>query len=372
MNRRDVLKTSALGLGMVATYGLPSWLKTASAATDAFPNFNPQQCFTPWSSNTPKFSWTKNSPPYKIAVSNSYIGNTWRTQMINLVTQASQTRPMSHYLSKFSTSSAGNSVSDQIAQINQMILAGYDAILIDAANSTGLNSVIDKAAKNGILVIAFDNVVTTDKAIVLTQNQQEMGRAWANFLVEQIDGKGTVLMVRGVSGTYDDNERAKGGLSVFKHHPSIKIVQVYGKWDDGVAQKVTADALASQSSIDAVWCEGGDTGVVRAFLQANKKVPPVAGEAENGFRKLAAKLKFPMLSIGDQPSIGALALEAAIYALQGHKLPQKVAVPLIHVKTDDLKPGVNYYPDKSDSLFADVNIESCGLRFSTLGAGGQS
>ena len=39
-------------------------------------------CFKPWSDKTKFFQWTKKPGPYRIAVANGFVGNTWRIQMI--------------------------------------------------------------------------------------------------------------------------------------------------------------------------------------------------------------------------------------------------------------------------------------------------
>ncbi len=281
-------------------------------------------------------------------------------QLAKAYTEQSDVKPL---IKEFQVSSSGNDVSAQIAQMNQMILGGVDAIVTDAASPTGLNSVIDQAVAAGILVVSFDNVVTTKKAVTVNEDQHAMGKQWAEFIIKHIGDKGHVLMVRGVAGTFVDQERTRGADEVFKKYPGIKTTQVYGKWDDGTAQKVTANALASTPQIDAVWCQGGDTGVVRAFLQAGRKIPPIAGEAENGFRKLAAKHKFPMLSIGQSPALGAMSIKVALELLQGNKVPRAISVPLPTATTATLKAGVNYFPDQPDSFFTPINIEPCGLHF---------
>ncbi len=47
--------------------------------------------------------------------------------------------------------------------------------------------------------------------------------------------------------------------------PSTEVV---GKWDDGVAQKATADAIATNGPFDGITAQGGDTGVVQAMIDA--------------------------------------------------------------------------------------------------------
>jgi ribose transport system substrate-binding protein len=42
--------------------------------------------------------------------------------------------------------------------------------------------------------VAFDNTVTSKRAVNINNDQFQMGKSWAEFLAEQTKGKGTVLM----------------------------------------------------------------------------------------------------------------------------------------------------------------------------------
>jgi ribose transport system substrate-binding protein len=46
-------------------------------------------------------------------------------------------------------------VGQQIAQIRQIILSGANAIVVNAASPTGLDSVLEEAVNRGMVVIAF-------------------------------------------------------------------------------------------------------------------------------------------------------------------------------------------------------------------------
>src|SRR5262249_28114757 len=39
-------------------------------------------CFKPWSASTKLFQWQKKPGPYRIALVNGFVGNTWRIQMV--------------------------------------------------------------------------------------------------------------------------------------------------------------------------------------------------------------------------------------------------------------------------------------------------
>lgn len=352
MRRRHFLEFVGYGLA------LPALVPVLDTPVFAATGKGAKSCYMPSASNTPMVKWKKKAPPYRIAVSNSYIGNSWRTEMMKIAKAYVSKPDVAKYVAKFREGSAGNSVSQQAAEINQLIMEGFDAIVVDAANPTGLNSTINHAVKAGVLMVSFDNVVTTDKAVIVDEDQYDMGKRRAEFVAKQLKGKGTVLLVRGVEGTSVDAAHAKAAHDVFKNHPNIKVTQVIGKWDNATAQKVTKNALATQT-IDGVVSGGGDTGIVRAFMQSGVKMVPIAGEADNGLRILAAKHRFPMMSIGNSPAEVAVSIQVAIDILRGHSLPRSINLPLPTVTTDSLKAGVNYFPDQPDSFYTDFNIPGC-------------
>ena len=87
---------------------------------------------------------------------------------------------------------------------------------------------------------------------------------------------------------------------------------------------MTATALAANPDFAGVWCQGGTDGVVRAFLDAGVPLVPVAGEAENGFRKqmLEYKDQFQGYSIGQTPGLVCVSMRAALSLLMGEPVPQ--------------------------------------------------
>jgi ribose transport system substrate-binding protein len=297
-----------------------------------------------------------NGRKLKIALSNSYIGNEWRIEMVNLFKAALQMEP---YKSEIEGSyyNSGNNVSQESQQISGMIAERVDAILVDAASPTGLNGIIQQAHARGILVVSFDNVVTTPTALKVNTDQFKFGETLAEWLVKKLDGKGNVIMVTGVAGTTVNQQRNLGAESVWKKHPGIKVVSRFaGDWDSATAEKNTASVLPSLPKVDGIWCQGGTDGVLKAFIAANRPLPPSAGEATNGFRKFMVGYmghKVDGLSIGQPPYLVLVALELARQVLN-KKYPRKdITIPFPFVTNETVKPGVTVFPNLPDSFFAD-------------------
>jgi ribose transport system substrate-binding protein len=292
----------------------------------------------------------------KIALSNSFIGNKWRIEMVNTFKAACDMPPYKDQVD-CSVFSSGNDVSKQTQQISNLISEHVDAIVLDAASPTGLNGVVRQACQRHILVVSFDNIVTEPCALKVNTDQVQFGKELAQFLVDKLHGKGNVIMVTGVAGTSVDDDRNKGAMEVFKANPGIKVVGRYtGMWDSATAQRNTASQLPSLPKVDGIWAQGGTDGVIKAFISAKRPVPPVAGEAENGFRKFMIGYqgtKVDGLSIGQPPFLGVIGLELARQILDKKRQKGDITIPFPKVTDQTVKAGETVFQNQADSFFTD-------------------
>lgn len=328
LTRRDVLRTGARGLLAASALGVAGCGVSQASGSGG---------------------------PLRIALSNSYIGNTWRIEMENLWKAALQMEPYASQV-EGPIYNATNSLRDQSQQLSNIVSLGVDAIVVNAASPTALNGILGDAIDQGILVVSFDNTVTAPGALKVNTDQVEFGRVLAQHLVDLLDGKGNIIMVTGVPGTTVDADRNKGATEVFSKHDGIRIVNRYpGMWDSSVAQKNTANIIASLPRIDGIWAQGGTDGILKAFRSAGRPLPPTCGEAENGFRKFLAGMpgypKVHGLSVGQPPFLSVVALEAARQILREGRPREDVTIPLPMVTDKTVKEGVTVFPDVVDSFF---------------------
>jgi ribose transport system substrate-binding protein len=361
--RGAAVGAGAVGLGLsgVSRFGSTVWAQEG---------FDAEACYQPFAGAEPVQYEKVADPPYNIALSNSYIGNVWRTQMIKMAKAYAALPEIEPFISEFQVNTADRDDAAQIAAIENMISNGAQALVILAHTPTALVQTVQQARADGIVVVSFDTTVQADPpdpsldlGVTVNEDQVEMGRRWAEWLVEQTGGSGKILMVNGVQGTGVDTERREGAYEVWNDNPEMSIVEVVGDWDPGKAQTAAATALAANPDFAGVWCQGGTDGVVRAFLDAGVPLVPVAGEAENGFRKQMWEYRdqFQGYSIGQTPGLVNVSMRAAISLLMGEPVPKAVSVPLPEAKTDELEPGVNFFPDAPDNFFTGTSIPACGV-----------
>jgi ribose transport system substrate-binding protein len=187
---------------------------------------------------------------------------------------------------------------------------------------------------------------------------------------------GKVLEVRGVAGTSVDTDRHNGlNETLAASGKAWEVTEVVGKWDDGVAQKATADAIATNGPFVGISGQGGDTGIVQAMIDAGHPFVPFGGETENGFRKFCSAHAAEGLvcsSAGTGPAQVAVAIKTAIAALEGNILPQSVKLPLAIVEHPNFVEGVDYFPGESDNFFVGNAFPTCGINFTAQEIMGQT
>jgi ribose transport system substrate-binding protein len=333
-------------------------------------------CFAPWAADTQFFKFPKKEGPYRIALANGYIANTWRIQMVQTAKAYAAQPEVAAKLKEFKVVSTGEDVPAQISAINNFIDSGYDAIVVNAQNPTAFGPVIKRAKEAGVVLVAFDNILDTKDAINVNVDQKGLGALWGNWLIKHVPNGGKILEVRGVAGTSVDTDRHNGIHEVLDASgKKWEVTEVVGKWDDGVAQKASADAIATNGPFDGVTGQGGDTGIVQAMIDAKHPFVPFGGETENGFRKYCAKFAAEGLkcsSAGTGPAQVAVAVKTAIAALEGQVIPQAVKLPLAIVEDPNFKEGQDYFPDQSDNFFVGNSFPTCGINFTAQEIMGQS
>ena len=333
-------------------------------------------CYVPWATDTKFFKYPAKPGPYRIALANGFIANTWRIQMIKTAKAYAAQPDVAAKLKEFKVVSTGEDVAAQIAAINNFIDSGYDAIVVNAQNPKAFGPVIKRAKAAGVILVAFDNILDTQDAINVDVDQKGLGVLWANWLIKHIPNGGKILEVRGVAGTSVDTDRHNGiHETLDASGKKWDVVEVVGKWDDPTAQKATADAIAVQKHFDGFTAQGGDTGVVQAMIDAGHPFVPFGGETENGFRKFCgthSKDGLVCSSAGTGPAQVAVAMKTAIDALEGHVVPQSVKLPLAIVEDPNFKDGENYYSSQSDNFFVGNAFPTCGINFTAQEIMGQT
>ena len=276
----------------------------------------------------------------------SYSGNAWSNSAANMIAALAKTPPYDKEVD-FRKVISGADISKQISDLQSMINNGADAIISYPLSPKALNAVVDQAAAKGTLMFFYDGTVTNEKAYNVSYITSGFGQNTAQYLVNELGGKGQIFMDSGVSGTATDTIHNAAAKSVFDRYPGIQVVsQYWSNWDAVQAKTNTLKALAAHPEVDGIWSQDGEYGVVQALQQSGHKLIPVTGEMSNGFRNQLLDLKGQGLrgvSSGSGPTVGAYAFKLAMAVLTGQikkdDLPHNIEFPLPWVPADEVKIG---------------------------------
>lgn len=287
----------------------------------------------------------------KIAFSNPYAGNSFRQVMIKSFEEMGAKAAKDKLVNGTAVVSSNNSVTEQAAQIQNLILQGYDAIIVLAGSDTALNGAIKDACNAKIVVVAFASGVTEPCAYVVDYNLDSYAKAEFDFIASKRGEQPTsVLEIRGMAGDGFDKRLHDGVERTFKAHPTYKAVgQVYGQWTATVAQKEVAGILPSIPSVDAVLTQGGDGyGAAQAFKAAGRKLPIIImGNREDElalWKQERDATGYETFSLGATPSVSQVAFWVAQQILAGKTVPKFVEVPLLQIKQAELDAWLKTVP----------------------------
>ena len=284
----------------------------------------------------------------KIAFSNNYAGNSWRQAMLksyDLVTKKAVSGKVVGAADVFTT--ADKEVPTQAAQIQNLILQGYDAIVINASSPDALNGAIKQACDAHIVVVSFDGVVTEPCAWRVVVDFKDMGRQEVEQMAKFQPKGGNLLEIRGLAGTSIDEAIHQGILEGVKAHPEFKIVSsVTGDWDQTTAQKAVATVLPSLPAVVGIVDQGGDGyGAAQAFAAAGKPRPTIImGNRQDElqwWKEQKAKDGYVTWSASIAPGVSTLGFWVAQQILDGNKnVPHDLLVPYLAFTQNDFEAAL--------------------------------
>jgi ribose transport system substrate-binding protein len=283
----------------------------------------------------------------KIALSNNYAGNSWRQAMLtswDTITKDAVSQGVVAAADPFTT--AENQATEQAAQIQNLILQGYDAIVINAASPTALNGSIKEACDAGIVVVSFDGIVTEPCAWRIAVDFKAMGESQLDYLAQKLPKGGNLLEIRGLAGVSVDDEIHAGIEAGVKKNESFKIVgSVNGDWAQDVAQRAVAGILPSLPEIAAVVTQGGDGyGAAQAFAAANRPTPVIVmGNREDElvwWKQQKDKNGYETMSVSIAPGVSTLAFWVAQQILDGKEVKKDLVVPFLRIDQDNLEDNL--------------------------------
>ncbi|WP_126428606.1 sugar ABC transporter substrate-binding protein [Brevibacillus marinus] len=178
---------------------------------------------------------------------------------------------------------ANGDAAKQVADIEDLIQKGVDAIIVNPQDVDAIVPAIEKANQANIPVIALDRGASAGKLLSFIETDNvEMGRKAADFIAEKLkerygEYKGNVVELEGLLGSTAARDRGKGFNEQMKEkYPNIKIIaRQAADFNQEKALNVMTNILQANPQIDAVFGHNDDNtvGAANAIDQAGRFKP---------------------------------------------------------------------------------------------------
>jgi ribose transport system substrate-binding protein len=222
-------------------------------------------------------NWTPPPPPWQFCLSDSMLGTSWRTDLLNEMKKINaQLHAAGLAKAEVLSTDSNNNIGIQLTQFNNLSRQGCNVIVSTPSNPTGMCSGMKDGLEKGVLSITVQSPVNCPYAMNVGSNQYYGGRELADWVGKALGGKGNVLILSGVPGISTTIGLEAGSKAALAKYPGIKIVgTVYGFWNEATSKTEMVKWLATHpQKLDGI-VSYGDMAVAADEALAQSGRPPV-------------------------------------------------------------------------------------------------
>jgi ribose transport system substrate-binding protein len=235
----------------------------------------------------------------------------------------------------------------QVSEVEGFVTRGVSGIVLAPLDETALAGPVSDAAQRKIPVVIFDSGLKgTDYVSFVATDNLKGGQLGGERLVEAMQGKGKVVLLRYAEGHDSTAKREDGFLEAMKAHPGVEVVssnQYVGADVEG-AYKRAESILSSYKkpdgslSIDGIFCPNeSSTFATLRVLQDNGwagKVKFVGFDSSENMVKALHDRTLDGLVVQDPVKMGYLAVKTIVAHIKGQPVEKRIDTG-VHVATPD-------------------------------------
>lgn len=208
----------------------------------------------------------------------------------------------------------------QERQIDEMIKAGVDLLIVSPQQIGELSDAVDRAYDAGIPVVLYDRKTNSEKyTAFLGADNYLIGSMLADYIAEHLDGQGNIVEIGGLKESSPAIDRTRGFRDELKKYPGLKIVaSSNGDWTEKSGERAMEEILKTYDGrIDCVY--GGND---RMAVGARKVLSQHLSVTELASIKFLGVDALPNEGAGMTQVRDGILTASAIYPTHGDELLQ--------------------------------------------------
>ena len=282
-----------------------------------------------------------------IGFSNAGMGDSWRQFLVANFNAEVAKHPE---ITKTYITNADEKPEKQLADIEDMLVKKVDALIVYPTVADAIIPAIEKVYAKGIPVIVFGGNIATEKLTSLVmQDLVEFGRLQAQWLADELKGKGKIVMLSGIAGNTTAEDRLAGAREVFAKYPDIEILDhQYCDWSPPKAKSIMEAMIQAFPRIDGIWADSGlmSWPALQALQEAKRPLVPSTGDQLNGYTKFLVANKVRGYACPMTTKLSGEAVKQALAAVKGEKVEKKLVLAFPGYGPDEIQKLSK--PDLSD------------------------
>jgi len=226
-------------------------------------------------------------------------------------------------------SDAGSSAEQQLADVENLIAQGADALIILAQDGTAILPAVQSALDQGVPVIAYDRLIEDTGALYITFDNIGVGRLQAEVIYDMVP-TGNYVIIKGNAADANADFLREGyeqviGDAVANGDIEILFEEYTDNWDPALAQTNMEQALTqANNDVQAVLSENdGMAGGVVAALEQQGLAGEIPVSGQDGDQAALNRVALGTQSVSvwkDARELGVAAGTAAVALAQGAAL----------------------------------------------------
>ncbi len=192
-----------------------------------------------------------------IAISVPRLSNPFFGRAVKVVQEAAKREGV-----KLIVLDAGDNSAKQLTDLETMIIRKVDGVLMAPNDQEALVPGVEKLVKAKIPVVTVDRRVSKGDYLAHVGGNNVAGAATAaKFIVDKLNGEGTVVQLLGTPGSSPALQRAKGFDEVMSKYPKIKLITQPANFRRSDAVTVMENILQANPNIDAIFTHNEEMGL---------------------------------------------------------------------------------------------------------------
>ncbi|GIV83298.1 MAG: hypothetical protein KatS3mg052_0305 [Candidatus Roseilinea sp.] len=223
---------------------------------------------------------------------------------------------------------AESDVQAQIAQVEDQLAKGVNAIAIAPTDPAALRPVLEKAQAQGVKVLFIDTKGDLPGATFIGTNNELGAKLGVDYLCKNLEKGSKVAILQGIITQSTGKARADGAKAGLTECGMNIVAELSAEWDRAKATSVMEDILTKNPDLQGLFASNDNMalGAVEALKNAgvNDKVVVVGFDAnpDAAAAILAGEME---ATVAQNPyNMGALGVENALKLVRGESIPENI------------------------------------------------